>query len=98
MELVSIIGEFLAGSHALKSLAALKVVNHEIHEELLPVLYETIIWVSQTSTLRVCLAHFVDGRIPRCPGGFSIRDIFRKAGDAQSKGDSYGIHWLLMFT
>jgi hypothetical protein len=46
MELIIIIAEFLAGSHALKSLASLNVANQEIHEELLPILYETLVWVS----------------------------------------------------
>lgn len=49
MEAMIRIGEFLAGSHAFKSLASLNVANREIHEELLPVLYETLVWVSNDS-------------------------------------------------
>lgn len=51
MELMVLIAEFLTGSHSLKTLAALNVTNHELHEELLPVLYETLVWVSQAASL-----------------------------------------------
>jgi hypothetical protein len=43
-ELIVTIAEFLAGSFAFGSLAQLNLASHAIHEETLPVLYETMTW------------------------------------------------------
>jgi hypothetical protein len=51
IELIVIIGEFLAGSHALKSLASLNVASREVHVEVLPILYETLVWVRYVTWL-----------------------------------------------
>jgi hypothetical protein len=42
-EVLAVVAEFLAGECALGTLASLNVINHDIHEETLPVLFETVL-------------------------------------------------------
>lgn len=44
IELIISISEYLAGSHCYRSLAPLNVVSRAVHEETLPVMFETLIW------------------------------------------------------
>jgi hypothetical protein len=41
LDVYGVIAEFLAGAHAFKSLSHLNIANHTVHDETLPVLYET---------------------------------------------------------
>jgi hypothetical protein len=41
-EIFGVIAEFLAGDNALLTLANVNILNHDIHQETLPVLYETV--------------------------------------------------------
>jgi hypothetical protein len=43
-ELIVVIGEFLAGSFAYGSLANLNAATRAVHEETLPVLFDTVVW------------------------------------------------------
>jgi hypothetical protein len=96
MELISIIGEFLAGSHSRKSLAAFSVVNHLIHGEVLPILYETLVWVSQITQSLRCWAHLVCvHRIPHALAGYSLKGILRVVCSIQSKSSRCGSGWRL---
>lgn len=42
-EIYGVIAEFLAGMHAFGTLSRLNIVNHGVHEETLPVLFETVL-------------------------------------------------------
>jgi hypothetical protein len=44
VELLVIVSEFLAGDHCLGTLANFNVASSTVHQETLPVLYETAVW------------------------------------------------------
>jgi hypothetical protein len=46
-----IIAELLGGKCALKTLASVNVINHDIHEMTLPVLYETVLFDNLDNTV-----------------------------------------------
>lgn len=62
-DIFGVVAEFLVGKHLFGTLANLNIANHGIHEETLPVLYETVLQDRKGSNECLRLL-FSDGAIP----------------------------------
>jgi hypothetical protein len=67
-EVWGVVAEVLAGDCALRTLANVNVINHDIHEETLPVLYETV-FLDRWKVDDTLLDHFRH-RDKAVPGGY----------------------------